>query len=199
MSRIESKIELMANSKEGNMRASVFHRWKIMALVVGLLALTACAGTTKGYSGPALPADQTSVVRSGPYTDLVATDGVRVSGLSVALLPGKHTIEFKPSDNQQTYGYGAYYFYSRVTGSIAVMAEAGRTYLAYVRIETAPATTDDSSAGYAVDGSTDTGFTWSGYITDEATGQILGRTDRLPLQAEPRNYSYGALPPMMRR
>ncbi len=83
------------------MRISGFRHWKIMVLLVAVLALSACAGTTKGYSGPILPADQTAVVRSGPYTDVVATDGVKVSGLRVALLPGKHTIEIKPSDNQQ--------------------------------------------------------------------------------------------------
>jgi hypothetical protein len=179
------------------MRTSVFHYVKMMLLVVAVLALSDCAGMTKGYSGPVLPVDQTSVVKGGPYTDVIAADGMRVSGLSVALLPGGHTIEFKPSDNQQTYGYGPYYFYSRVTGSIAVTTEPGHTYLAYVRIATTPATTEDSYAGYSANGSTDTGFTWSGYITDETTGQPVGKTDSLPLQAEPRNYSYGAS--MMKR
>jgi hypothetical protein len=179
------------------MRTSVFHHWKTMALVVAVLALSACAGMTNGYSGSTPPSDQTAVVRSGPYTDVVATDGTKVSGLRVALSPGKHTIEIKPSDNQQTYGYGAYYFYSRVTGSIAVTAEPGHTYLAYVRIANTPATTEDSDVRYSVTGSSDTGFTWSGYITDETTGQSLARTDRLPLQAEPRGYPTG--PTVMRR
>lgn len=174
------------------MRTSVFPHWRIMVLMLALLTLSACAGTTKEYSGPVLPASETAVVRSGPYTDLVAIDGRKVSSLSVALLPGKHTVEIKPTDNLQAYGYGygAYYFYSRVTGSIEFTAEPGHTYLVYAAIATAP-TTEDSDTGYSVTGSTDTGFTWSGYITDETAGRRLARTDTLALQAEPRFYPGG--------
>jgi hypothetical protein len=174
------------------MRSSVFRHLKTLALVVAVFALSACAGTSmQGYSGPALPADQTAVVRSGPYTDLIASDGVSVPGMRVAVLPGRHTIVMKPSDNHDAWGYGAYFFYSRVTGSVEFTAEAGHTYLAYVNIGPAPETTEESGMGYASAESTDTGFTWIGYITDSTTGKKIDRTDRLALQAEPRGYPSG--------
>jgi hypothetical protein len=174
------------------MKDIVFRHLKTLALVVAVFALSACAGiSTQGYSGPALPADQTAIVNSGAYTDLIASDGMKVSGMRVAVLPGRHTIVMKPSDNQDAWGYGAYFFYSRVTGSVEFTAEAGHTYRAYVAIGPAPDTTEESGMGYAGAGSTDTGFTWIGYIADETTGKKIARTDRLALQAEPRGYPTG--------
>jgi hypothetical protein len=179
------------------MRTPVFYQSKILALVLAFLVLGAFAVTMRGYSSTALAAEQTAVLKSGAYTDVVAADGTKVPGLSVALLPGKHTIQMKPSDNQTTSQYGPYYFYSWVTGSVEFTAEPGHTYVAYVKIAPTPATAQDSDVGYPATGSTDTGFTWVGYITDETTGKRLAKTDRLTLQAQWRGYPGGA--PMRRR
>jgi len=173
------------------MRTSVFQHSKILALVVAFLVLSACTGVMQGYSGRTLPAEQVAVVKSGAYTDLVAANGAKVSGLGVALAPGRQTIVMKPSDNQMMWGYGPYYFYSWVTGSVDFTAEPGHKYVAYVRIDTSPATTEDSDVAYSTTGPIDTGFTWVGYIVDETTGKRLGRTERLALQAEPRSYPGG--------
>jgi len=165
------------------MNNMVFHNLKIVALGMAVFALGACAGASmQGYTGPALPAGQTALVRSGPYTDLVACDGMKVPGLSVAVLPGKHAIEMKPSDQLDIYGYdGAYFFYSRITGSVTFTAEEGRKYLAYVNIAPEPATDEEVGTGYA----------WTGYIEDETTHKRVARTDRLRLEVEPRGYPGG--------
>ena len=128
-------------ARGGNMNNMVFHNLKIVAMGMAFLAIGACAGTPmQGYTGPVLPADQTALVSSGPYTDLVACDGTRVPGLSVDVLPGKHAIEMKVSDQIDMYGYdGAYFFYSLGPGSATFTAEAGRKYVAYVNIAPEPA------------------------------------------------------------
>ena len=175
------------------MKGKIFRHLKILVLVVAVIGLGACAGTTmQGYSGPVLPAEQTAVVKSGPYTDLVTVDGVRVSGRVVSLLPGKHTIVMRPSTSQTTYGYnGAYMFYSNVDGSLDFTVEAGHTYLVYVNMGATPTATGDSALAYTDFGPNDTGFSWVGYVTDETASKRLARTDRLALQAEPRAYPTG--------
>ncbi len=159
---------------------TILHDVRIMALVVALFALGACTGMPmKGYSGPVLPADQTALVQSGPYTDVVASDGVKVPTLSVSVLPGTHTIEMKPNEPPSDSDYvGPYFFYARNIGSVAFTAEAGHTYVAYVDIAPAPSTEDEVGTGY----------TWAGYVKDETTGKRVAWTDRLRLEVEPRAY-----------
>ena len=165
------------------MEKITFRYLEIAALGAVLLAMTACANTPfKTYAGPALPAEQTAVVGSGPYTDLVAVDGTRVSSLSVAVLPGTHAIEMKPVDNID-YGYqGPYYFWSLVTGSVKFTAEPGHKYQVYVHIAPAPYSEELTGSGY----------TWTGYVEDRTVDKKVGWTERLPLQVEPRNYSTGS-------
>ena len=164
------------------MRSLVFQKLRNAALGVAIFALVACAGTPmRAYPGPALPADQTALVKTGAYTDLVACDGTSVPGLTVAVLPGEHTIQLKPSDRQDRQdikGYSwPYLFYSRVIGSVVFEAQAGHTYVAYVNLSAGPATEEAPSG---------TGFVWVGYIEDQTTHQRLAKTDKLPLEAEPR-------------
>ncbi len=170
------------------MRNIIFHHLKTLAIGVAVLALGACAGMPmQGYTGPALPTDRTAVVRTGPYTDIVAYDSMKLPSLSVALLPGEHTLEMLPNDPPNTDGYsGAYYFYSKVTGSVAFMAEAGHRYQAYVSIAPEPGTTEGSDSGYK-----DSGFAWRGYIQDETTHKRVASTGRLPIEAEPKIYPGG--------
>jgi hypothetical protein len=197
MAYIESGQELVESSQleEGGMKGNLFLYLKTLVLLVALIGLGACAGTTmQGYSGPALPADQTAVVRSGPYTDLVSVDGVRVSGRVVSLLPEKHTIVMRPSNSQTTYGYKeAYILYSNVDGSLDFTGESGHTYSVYVNVAPTPTASEDSALAYTDFGPNDTGFIWIGYVTDEMAGKRLAETDRLALQAEPRAYPTGAV------
>jgi hypothetical protein len=154
----------------------VFHRLGIIALGMAALALAACAGSPmKGYTGPVLPAEQTALVKTGPYAELVACDGVKVSALRVAVLPGERTIEMKPSDQQLDYKRTGFVFRSKVTGSVSFTAEAGHTYVAGVSIVAAPLTDEDIGTGY----------TWIGTIEDETTHKRVKRTDRLPLDVLP--------------
>jgi len=164
--------------KEACMTNSVFRRLGVLAAVMAFLAPGACAyAPTKAYPGPALPAEQTAVVVSGPYTDIVSADGVKVQGLSVALLPGSHTIVMIPSEiGQPNQGW---LFYSTVTGSVAFAAEAGHRYIAYVEFVSQSVPGHENFSGWS----------WFGSIRDKATGVQLARTERLPLGAYP--YSYG--------
>jgi len=161
------------------MRSLVFQKLRNAALGVTIFALVACAGTPmKGYSGPALPADQTTLVRTGPYTNLLACDGTSVPGLSVAVLPGEHTIQLKPTYGQDYRSYSwPFFFYSRVIGSLVFEAQAGHTYVANVNLLPAPSTEEAPSGS---------GFVWVGYIEDRTTHQRLAKTDKLPLEVEPR-------------
>jgi len=177
------------------MRNRIFHNIKWVALAVAIFALGACSSApTKGYSGPAMPADQTALIVSGPYTDLESVDGVKVSGLRVSVLPGKHTVGMRPSNYGSSYpGYlGPYYFYSLVTGSVEFSAEAGHRYVAWVRMGPGPATEELTGSG----------FEWRGYVEDQTTNHNLVRTAALPLEAEPvPSYggASGAVVPMHRR
>ena len=166
--------------KEACMSNSVFQRLGALAAVLALLASGACAyAPTRAYPGPALPAEQTAVVESGPYTDIVSADGVEVRGLSAALLPGNHTIAMIPVETGQP--NQGWLFYSRVTGSVAFTAEAGHRYTAYVDF-----------VGQSVPGHEDySGWSWFGCIQDKATGVRLARTERLPLGAYPYSHSSG--------
>jgi len=156
----------------------IFHNIKWVALAVAIFALGACSSSPmKAYTGPTMPADQTALIVSGPYTDLESVDGVKVSSLSATVLPGKHTVGMRPSEYGTTYpGYvGPYYFYSRVTGSVEFAAEAGHRYVAWVRMGPGPATEELTGSG----------FEWRGYVEDQTTNRNLVRTAALPLEAEP--------------
>ncbi len=149
----------------------------IMLLALAFFAQTASAAAVQGYAGPVKPGDETAVVRSGAYTDLVSYDGTKVSGLSVALLPGEHTVVMKPSYPTTSYqSMGGYFLYSNVNGSVTFNAEPGHEYVAYVTTAAGPATEDQTGSG----------FTWVGYIQDKTTHQRVAATERLPLEAYPR-------------
>ena len=169
------------------MKNIVIHGMRYVILGTLLFAFYACAATTtKEYTGPAMPAEQTAVVKSGPYTTLVAIDGVSVSGLSVAVLPGTHTVEMKPAEWSSTSWdlTSPYAFYSRVLGSVTFTAEPGREYEAYVNM----------GPGHLSGDNTGTGFVWTGYIQDESAHMRVAKTDRLPLEAEPwRPWGNGAV------
>ncbi len=152
----------------------------IMVLVLALFAQTPSAAATKGYAGPAKSADETALVRSGAYTELVSYDGTKISSLSVTLLPGEHTVVMKPSypiDNSQY--MGGYFFYSLVNGSVTFNAEPGHQYVAYV------ATTAGPTKEYETGSEMGTGFTWVGYIEDKTVHKKVAKTDVLPMEAYP--------------
>ena len=127
----------------------------------------------KAYQGPTLPADQTALIESGSYTLIEKCDGLKITSLKVAVLPGEHVIEMTPA--QQGQPYRGYLFYSLVTGSVSFIAEAGHTYLAYVDFLAASAPANEGGSGYE----------WIGYVQDRSSGQMIANTGRLPLKAEP--------------
>ena len=144
----------------------------IMVMALVLITQTASAAAKEYAPG------ETAVVKAGAYTDLVSADGAKVSGLSVTLTPGEHTIVMKPSyptDNMY-YTMGGYYLYSNVDGSVTFNAEPGHEYVAYA----------DTSAGPAKEDNMGTGFSWVGYIKDKTANQRVAKTETLPLEAFPR-------------
>lgn len=175
------------------MRKMAFYR--ILVLSLAVLALGACSTTpTRLYSGPALPVEQTAVVKGGPYTDIVSVDGVPVSGDKVVLLPGVHNVAMRPSEqlynDYDYYGPGNYIFYSRINGTAQFTAEPGHIYEVYADMTAAPpgGYGNGSDMGY---GGKASGFIWTGYVTDKTMHKRVARTEVLPLEAWPRGNSTG--------
>jgi hypothetical protein len=106
---------------------------------------------------------------------LVSADGVKVPDLSVALLPGEHTIGMELSQQQQPYYLGSYLFSSPFPGLVTFTAAPGHEYLAYIDFQGQPAPGYEEYSGWS----------WTGYIKDEATRARVGKTETLPLTAFP--------------
>ncbi len=148
---------------------------KLMVLGIFLLGLAACASTTQQYAGPALPADRTALVESGPYTYIESIDGTPTTTLRATVLPGVHTLTMRPDEQNQP--VREYIFYSHGPGSVSFEAEAGRRYLVYV---------DFVHEEGPVDRLKGSGYTWIGYVLDKSTGRKIADTGRLPLGVQPR-------------
>ncbi len=162
------------------MKNQICRSTKMMAAVAALLLIAACAhAPMKAYQGPELPASQTAVVESGFYTRIAAVDGHKVRALSVALLPGEHTIVMMPYEQNEAAYQGQPYpdwmFYSPVTAAVPFTAQAGHAYIANVDIQSQP------SPGYE----NYSAWSWVGYIQDKTTATRLASTERLPLGAYP--------------
>ena len=56
----------------------------------------------------------------GFHTDLISVDGMKVSGSSVTVMPGAHTVVLRPGSGQEnSFGYQpGYHFYSLVTAPL---------------------------------------------------------------------------------
>ena len=138
------------------------------------LFLASCGGLTlKGYTGPTLPADETAMVRSGAFANIVRCDGLELSSsqLKVAVLPGKHTIEM--TMRRQMIGFKL--FHSDVIGSATFIAQAGRRYL--VDVELVP---QDKWLGVVA-----SEYDWAGRILDEGTGETMAvTTGALPVKVD---------------
>jgi len=168
----------------------------LLSLAMTVFAMAFLAQTSmasqQGYAGPAKPADETALVRSGAYTEIVSVDGTKVSSLNVTVLPGEHTVVMKPSYPVDNNYATPYFFYSLVNGSVTFKADAGHTYVAYARTSAGPSTEDQSAAGYAsMEDQTGSGFTWVGYIEDKTDHERVAKTETLALQAYPRTWGYG--------
>ncbi len=147
-------------------------------LVLVLLMAAACSqAVIKTYQGPELPADQTALIRTGAYTELVAVDGQQVrTQRNVAVLPGNHTVQFKIVESQEPM-YDEYWYYSYVNAAVNFTAQPGHTYMVSVSFVPSP---------YPLSGAKDSGFRWLGYVTDRTVHRVVARTDYLPLEAWPR-------------
>ncbi len=147
-------------------------------LAAAFILTAACSqAVIKAYQGPELPADQTALIRTGAYTELVAVDGQLVrTQRNVAVLPGPHTVQFKIIENQEPM-YDQYWYYSYVNGEVNFTAQPGHTYMVSVSFVPSP---DPLS------GPKDSGFRWLGYMTDRTVNRVVARTDYLPLEAWPR-------------
>jgi hypothetical protein len=127
----------------------------------------------KLYRGPALPADQTALVESGAHTHITRCDGLKITSLKAAVLPGEHVLEMAPAEEGQP--YRGYLFHSTVTGSVGFDAEAGHAYTVHVDIVTASTPVDEGGSGYE----------WIGYVRDRSSGKVVASTVSLPLEAYP--------------
>jgi hypothetical protein len=152
------------------------------ALGMLILMLTACAsGVTKEYAGPTLPEDRIALIESGPYTHIEKVDGKKLTTLRVAVNPGEHVVQMRPSEQDQP--YREYIFYTSATGTAKFAAEAGHKYLAYVDFVPSKGPADEEKGS---------GYTWIGYILDKSTGNKVANTGYLPVSVEPRGFPSGA-------
>ncbi len=136
---------------------------KVTVALLALILAASCANTMrKGYEGSPLGAEETSIIASGPYTEIKRCDGVTLksSELSVAVLSGKHTVEiaFPPrlTDNA--------FYYSNVTSLLTFDAEAGHRYLAVAYLVLPDL--------------------WLAYVADRTTGRRVVESAPLPLNVE---------------
>ena len=146
---------------------------RIVLLGMAFLFAGSCAGAMKGYGGPALPAGETALIKTGFNADIVRCDDVRLSPsqLSITVLPGKHTVEI--SFRRQW--VGDKFLHSDVTGSIAFAAEAGRTYS--VNADLLPIKEWAGLVAHEYD--------WRGDVKDQGTGQTIAITsEALPVRIE---------------
>ena len=154
----------------------------VLGLGIMVLALVLFTQTASAAAAVESAPGGTAVVKAGAYTDLVSADGAKVSGLSVTLTPGEHTVVMKPSYPVDSYQFlGAYFFYSLVNGSVTFNAEPGHEYVAYI----------DTTAGPTSEENMGTGFSWVGYIKDKTANQRVAKTETLPLEAFPRSPGSG--------
>jgi len=164
----------------------------MMVFAIVFLVQTTSMASQQGYAGPAKPADETALLKSGAYTEIVSVDGTKVSSLNVTVLPGEHTLVMKPSYPVDGNYATPYFFYSVVNGSVTFKADAGHTYVAYARTSAGQSTENQSAAGYAsMEDQTGSGFTWVGYIEDKTDHERVAKTETLALQAYPRTWGYG--------
>lgn len=128
-----------------------------------LLLMSSCTGVMKqGYEGNLLPADGKAIIQSGPYTNIERYDDTKLGSrwLSVAVLPGRHTIEvaFPPRMTDVAF------YYSDVTGVVTFEAEAGHRYIAYAYLVSPDI--------------------WMAYVSDRPSGKRVAQSELLPLKVE---------------
>jgi len=146
---------------------------RLLLLGMVFLALASCAGTRKGYPGPALPSNETAIIKTGAYARMLKCDDQAIgpSQLKVAVLPGKHTVEIGFLRRVRANRI----LYSRLTGSVTFQAEAGHTYVADAEL-----VIEKKWLGLAGGE-----YDWQGYVKDQGTGQTIARTlEPLPVRTE---------------
>ena len=157
------------------------------ALMMGAsLLLGACStAPMQAYSGSALPLGQAALVMGGFHTNLISVDGMRVSGSSLTVMPGAHTLVLRPAGGvENSFGYQpGYYFYSLVNCSVTFTAQAGHRYLADV--DTFAAARKPEEEQITEYGPEDSGFVWRGYVRDRTAHMRVAMTEPIPLLAEP--------------
>ncbi len=150
----------------------------MVGLVIAFLLTAACSqAVIKAYQGPELPADQTAVIKTGAYTELVAVDGQNVrTQRNVAVLPGPHTVQMKIIESQEPM-YDQYWYYSYVNGEVNFAAQPGHTYQVSISFVPSP---------FPLSGAQDSGFRWVAYVRDTTAHRLVARTDYLPVEVWPR-------------
>lgn len=138
-------------------------RLAVAALVLAALHL-AC-GVKRFYDGPARPREEIAIVREEPHGQfkVIGIDGQRTRATN-EVLPGPHRITLMGSDEDR----GDFEDFERCVASID--ARAGGEYVVAGRtgIDREPVPGQSGSAGRR---------SWMGWISDVATGAVVGRCD----------------------
>jgi tetratricopeptide (TPR) repeat protein len=92
--------------------------------IVGLLLITSCVTTMKGYAGPDRPVHETCVIAAVPNTILYKCDGMKLSSATeIVVLPGTHTIEIGFQEKQ-----GSWVVWEKTPVLLEFDTEAGHRY-----------------------------------------------------------------------
>jgi tetratricopeptide (TPR) repeat protein len=92
--------------------------------IIGLLFITSCVTTMKGYTGPDRPVQEVSVIAAVPNTILYKCDGIKLSSATeIVVLPGRHTIEIGFQEKQ-----GSRVVWEKTPVLLEFATEAGHRY-----------------------------------------------------------------------
>jgi hypothetical protein len=133
------------------MKREFLYLVKVLCALVTVFMVGSCSTTTRMYSGPELPANQTALIRGADISiNLVSCDGKKLSSSNVIVLPGEHTIEMSYYDSVA-------YRYSSDSSLMDFTAEAGHVYVV------------DKISG---------GGRYLSFILDSSTGKKVDRNGR---------------------
>jgi hypothetical protein len=134
----------------------------VLVVVISLfLAGSSFAAPKRMYTGPERPASETALIRgASSEINIESCDGVKVTSLDLAVLPGDHIVEMS---------FSGVLMRSADTSFLQLIAEAGHTYI--VDIE---------------DVHTQPGARYHAFILDKTTGKRVSRHFLPPSQLEQR-------------
>jgi hypothetical protein len=153
------------------------HCPKVFAFMISFLLAAVCVSPTRVYSASELPTDKTARIEAASGISLESVDGKKVSGTSVKVPPGYHTVEMSM---RSTVG-GVMTIYSSDNCFLVFTAEEGHTY----RVDTPPLS-GNAYTGVVRDRTTNQEVTRGCVIPPEVAERKIGEMETA-IKRDPRN------------